>query len=254
MSAARNTTAAAIVPVGMSDIDFRHGRWQDVLSDVECDACIFDAPWGAETHDRYANAGAMAARSRQAQRVGILDYASMSHGDVSAMVDHWSQRTRWWMCSITDHNLAPVWEAAFRNAGRLPFCPIPIVDAGSRARLAGDGPSNWTSWLVVARPRGTGFSTWGTLPGAYIRSPGDERSARMGGKPLGVMRAIVRDYSRPDDLVCDPFAGGGTTLLAAVMDGRRAVGSECDREAYAEASARLRRGYTIDMFAGAEHP
>lgn len=72
----------------------------------------------------------------------------------------------------------------------------------------------------------------------------------MGGKPLGVMRSIVRDYSRPGDLVCDPFAGGATTLLAAAMEGRRAVGAECDMAAYAAAMTRIRQGYTLDMFAG----
>jgi DNA modification methylase len=73
----------------------------------------------------------------------------------------------------------------------------------------------------------------------------------MGGKPLGVMRAIVRDYSRPGDIVCDPFAGDATTLLAAAMEGREAVGSECDESAFEAAQARLSRGYSLDMFAGA---
>jgi DNA modification methylase len=54
------------------------------------------------------------------------------------------------------------------------------------------------------------------------------------------MRAIVRDYSRPGDLVCDPCAGGGTTLLAAIMEGRRAIGSEIDPVTFEKAVKRLR--------------
>ena len=53
------------------------------------------------------------------------------------------------------------------------------------------------------------------------------------------MRALIRDYSRPGDLVCDPCAGGGTTLLAAVQTGRRAVGSEMDPQTHAKAVQRL---------------
>jgi len=58
------------------------------------------------------------------------------------------------------------------------------------------------------------------------------------------MRAIVRDYSRPGELVCDPCAGGGTTLLAAVLEGREAIGTELDPKTFELAVARLRKGYT----------
>ena len=53
------------------------------------------------------------------------------------------------------------------------------------------------------------------------------------------MRAIVRDYTRPADLVCDPCMGGGTTALAAYMEGRRFVGAECDPATYAKARTRI---------------
>jgi site-specific DNA-methyltransferase (adenine-specific) len=53
------------------------------------------------------------------------------------------------------------------------------------------------------------------------------------------MRAIVSDYSRPGDLVCDPTAGYGSTLAAALQKGRRAIGAEVDPEVYAEARKRL---------------
>jgi tRNA G10 N-methylase Trm11 len=42
------------------------------------------------------------------------------------------------------------------------------------------------------------------------------------------MRALVRDYSRPGDLVCDPCCGAGTTLRAAIEEGRRAIGGDID--------------------------
>lgn len=48
------------------------------------------------------------------------------------------------------------------------------------------------------------------------------------GKPSWLMRALVRDYSLPSDLVCDPMAGWGSTLRAALDEGRRAIGAEID--------------------------
>ena len=77
------------------------------------------------------------------------------------------------------------------------------------------------------------------MPSWYARQPGDADSPRIGGKPLGLMRAIVRDYSHPGDLVCDPFAGAGTTLAAALLEGRRAIGSEVDPDAHAIAVTRV---------------
>jgi len=53
------------------------------------------------------------------------------------------------------------------------------------------------------------------------------------------MRAIIRDYTRPGDLVCDPCAGAGTTLLAARMEGRRSIGAEMMPEHYDIARRRL---------------
>lgn len=59
-------------------------------------------------------------------------------------------------------------------------------------------------------------------------------------KPLRLMRWLVRLVTPPGGLVLDPFAGSGTTLVAAVLEGFRCAGAERDLE-YAEiAKARLR--------------
>ena len=43
--------------------------------------------------------------------------------------------------------------------------------------------------------------------------------------PLALMGAIVRDYSKRGDLICDPCAGMATTAVAADMFGRLFVGA-----------------------------
>ena len=70
-----------------------------------------------------------------------------------------------------------------------------------------------------------------------------------GSKPIGLMRAIIRDYTLPGDIVVDPYAGSGTTLLAAAMENRYGIGAEVSRKHFEMAVARLQRGYTTDMFA-----
>lgn len=224
----------------------RHGRWQDVLADVEADAVIVDAPYSVGTHSghdggrRNDGSGIVGADGRETTR-GI-DYQPFSLVDVLAFVEHWHPRTRGWFATITDHVLAPVWANALEISGRYVFAPIPIVEVGGRVRLTGDGPSSWTCWLVVARPRTPEFARWGTLLGAYIQH-GRSDKAVMGGKPLAVMRSIVRDYTRRGDVVVDPCAGGATTLLAAAIEGRNAVGAEVSAEHFATGQRIMAAGY-----------
>ncbi len=107
-------------------------------------------------------------------------------------------------------------------------------------------------WLVVSRPRSREWQKWGTLPGAYV--VGQDQSRKRGkiklpgAKPLRLMRAIVRDYSRPGDIVCDPCTGSATTLVAALSERRRAVGAEVDRDTFNAARERLSAGVTPTLF------
>ncbi|MFJ7990272.1 DNA-methyltransferase [Streptomyces sp. NPDC096351] len=58
-------------------------------------------------------------------------------------------------------------------------------------------------------------------------------------KPLGLMRWLVRLVTPPGGTVLDPFAGSGTTLLAALDEGAAAIGIE-QHEPYARiTTARL---------------
>jgi 23S rRNA G2445 N2-methylase RlmL len=218
--------------------DLRHGDWREVLADVECDALITDPPYSARTHEKQVYAtrpGGLA--GHEVARTGI-PYEPIGEGDALELVHAWHERTRGWMCIFTDHNLVPAFERELKATGRTVFCPVPIVQYGMNVRLAGDGPSNWGLWMLVARPKA--LCKWGTLPGAYTGNPGRNGTRTVvGAKPLWLMQGIVRDYTRPGDLVCDPFAGSGTTLLAAEMLGRNSVGAEIDADTHAMAVKRL---------------
>jgi site-specific DNA-methyltransferase (adenine-specific) len=50
------------------------------------------------------------------------------------------------------------------------------------------------------------------------------------GSPPEVVRRFLKLYTRPGDLVIEPFCGFGTTLVEAARLGRRCVGYEIDRE------------------------
>ncbi len=58
-------------------------------------------------------------------------------------------------------------------------------------------------------------------------------------KPVELMERIVRVVSPHGGLVVDPFAGAGTTGVAAVLSGRRFAGSERDARHVSTSMARL---------------
>lgn len=236
----------------------------EIMAGRLADALITDAPYSARTHDGH-RAGKITAdraagfasnstpESRYAAKVASgakeradLEYESWDGVHVARFLQAWEDHVRGWWVSITDHVLSSAWEQCFRDLlGLYPFYPLPLVETGSRIRMLGDGPSNWTCWVMTARPRTAPWSKWGTLRGSYIQA-GERRinsahgSDRItGGKPMASMLQIVEDYSRKESplflgpgtetsLIVDPCAGGGTTLLAALRTGRRCIGVERD--------------------------
>lgn len=222
-------------------IELRCGRWQEVLADVKADCCLADPPYGTGTHAGHAGRTRHDIRG-PAKMPAPLPYDGWSAEDVDAFVERWAG-VPGWLVALTSHDLFPAYQAAMDAADRYTFAPVPIVTPGMSIRLCGDGPSSWTVYAAVGRPRS--LSRWGTLPGAYVSRKAD--SGLPGGKNLQAIRAIVRDYSRPGDLICDPCAGGATTLLAAAMEGRRAIGAEMDRSTWEKAVRRLERGYTPSL-------
>jgi adenine-specific DNA-methyltransferase len=63
-------------------------------------------------------------------------------------------------------------------------------------------------------------------------------------KPLSILKPLIEAFCRPGGTVLDPFAGSGSTLMAARELGRRYLGIELDAEYHAIASRRLGREST----------
>ena len=62
-------------------------------------------------------------------------------------------------------------------------------------------------------------------------------------KPVALVADAIKDCSRRNDLVLDPFAGSGTVLIAAERTGRKARAIEIDPH-YVDVAVRRWQAYT----------
>ena len=213
-----------------------HGDCREVLPTLERPAHIItDPPFSERTHTGHdASALGHQGQGNDGAARRRLGYAPWTPADVAWYVRMACAATDGWIVTMTDHTLAPAFDAELGAAGRYVFAPLPFFAPGSTVRLSGDGPCSWTTWIIVART--AALSRWGTLPGGYVAGRGWNDRERMGGKPLPLMQSLVGHYTRPAELVVDPFMGAGTTLVAAKNLGRRAIGIEIE-ERYCEIAA-----------------
>jgi site-specific DNA-methyltransferase (adenine-specific) len=219
-------------------MELRLGRWQDVLADVDhCNTVITDPPYGAGTHT-----GHNAATQSDGIYRGTINYEPWTPADVAELIVSWSTRTEGWICGMTSDDLTQAYRESYRDAGRYGFAPVPIL--AHRVRQTGDGPASSAVYMMVSRPKCRPFSAWGALRGWYESKPVRDGKSPTGAKDLGTMRAIVCDYTAPGDVIVDPCAGGGSTLLAAAIEGRYAIGAELAPKTFALACEKLSAGYT----------
>lgn len=69
-------------------------------------------------------------------------------------------------------------------------------------------------------------------------------------KPVKALEPLIRVFSKPGDVVLDPFMGSGSTLMAARRLERKVIGVEIDREYYENALKRLKVAEAARFFHG----
>lgn len=77
-------------------------------------------------------------------------------------------------------------------------------------------------------------------PTSILEFRRDRDNPHSTGKPQSVIEFLIRTFSNPGDLICDPCAGSGGVLAVARKLKRRAVGFERDERIYRDAVLRLR--------------
>lgn len=197
---------------------------------------ITDPPYSDHVHD------AMTSCAQHGERKGVRQrdagFASLN-AELRSHVAALGARCRWSVV-FCDWEGLHGWRDAFAAyASQVRYVrAIPWV-RWSMPQLSGDRPPQGSECIAV----------FGTTERLHWSGPGnlthfDELCERgqdkhPTAKPLDLMLRIVSYFSDPGDVVLDPCAGRGTTLLAASLLGRFGLGFECDPAEAARAQARL---------------
>jgi site-specific DNA-methyltransferase (adenine-specific) len=152
---------------------------------------------------------------RQQHSAGAIDGAFGAASLVGKEIPTYNAKGRWPANVIANENMNEEW-------GKYFFTP----KASRTERNAGLTALEWkhTDFGGGGKP-GAGFNevTHGKAP---AHAPNNHPTV----KPLALMRYLVRLITPPGGTVLEPFAGSGTTLMAAVMEGFNAIGCEITDE------------------------
>lgn len=229
------------------------GEWQDTLNHIEdrsVDAVITDPPDTKRTKIGYrSSSGQPAAATKGGYNI---PYAAIVPEEVEELCEWVDRVCRWWFVCFNDHTGSAWIRDAMVARDWYVFAPVVWVKRNPVPRFNADGPTCSAEHITVARrkvilPK----ERRGSRPGDYRTTVVSNLGPDLivtGQKPVDLMRRIIRDYTIPGDLIVDPYAGSGTTLAAARVEGRSCLGSEIDPTRHGLASKRISLAFTPSLF------
>lgn len=197
---------AAAAPAA-AGIDLRRGDFREVLADVTgVDAIITDPPYPAEFLPLLADLAAWADKALAPDGVMAILMGQTHLPDVYRLLDGF-RPYRWTCCYLTPG------QGYVSHPRKVQSKWKPLVIYGGGPRLDD-----------IFRSEG---------------SDADAKHNHKWGQDYGAFHTIVERLTVRGATVVDPFAGSGTTMLAAHALGRHAIGAEIDEEHYETARRRL---------------
>lgn len=220
-----------------------HGDCREITDWLKADFVLTDPPYGTDRGDGYARG--------ITRGLKLSPGATIKHrisGDSDTRVRDEA------LALLPPETLAIVFGSAIppapaRSVQTLYYLKPPDAGAvGSRGGWRRDvelmflvGP-----WPVGAPVRTSLYAT--RAPSVGNPSGVAARAGHPHAKPLDVLEALVADC--PAGVIADPFAGSGSTLVAARNLGRKAIGVELE-ERYCEVIARRLSQDVLPLFGGA---
>lgn len=223
------------------------------LPDKSVDHVITDPPYSRDLYLKFrTNAGARGHKvggnteRRAYESRAHLELANQAIGAVDDVAEGAARQilriARRWMLIFHDAESGHVWrqflgDAHVRCGAWVKTNPVP--------QISGDRPGQGFESLEIAHAAGAKRWNGGGRSAVYVEGAlqgnWNERAGNVHPcpKPLALMEALVSDFTDPGDTILDPFAGSGTTGVAAIRLGRNFIGWEKDPKYHAAAMKRL---------------
>lgn len=216
-----------------------HGDCLDVMVALPTvEHVITDPPYESEAHTK--------GRRIHNPRTGELRMAPLTFDAMDATTrDRASSLmsgTRRWVLVFCQIEAAMVWRQAIEHSGGFRYMRTMVwVKPNGQPQLTGDRPGVGFESIVVAHSEAASRWNGGGSRG-YLTHPVDanfSRTVRLHEtqKPLPLMVELVALFTDEGDTILDPFAGSGTTGVAAKLNGRKAILIERE-EKYCEVAAK----------------
>lgn len=149
--------------------------------------------------------------------------------------------TGWLVAFCTPEGIAPWRDAIEAAKGRYKRACF-WVKPDAAPQFNGQGPAFAVEAMVTAWC-GRGTSRWngGGRRNYFIHATNqpDRQGDHPTEKPIALMIELIELFTKPGDVILDPFMGSATTVLAALATGRRIIGIESDPKVFRLARARI---------------
>lgn len=210
------------------------GDCRDLMheGEIETDHVITDPPYSAYTH---ANARGDGGKSQGGSLVE--SFAPITQEVFAGILA--AIKPKRWMIATMDWRHVLYLEQHPPSGLRFIRHGVWIKPDGA-PQFTGDRPATgWESVVIMhSISDSTKYTRWNSGGARAVWTCNVDRSGwHPTNKPIPLLRSFVTDFTDPGETILDPFAGSGSTLVAAQIEGRKSIGIEID-EQYCEVAAR----------------
>lgn len=218
------------------------------------DHVITDPPYEVEAHTKARRSLKDSTQRRGARNKGEvrridealeISFPAITEAERCGAAAHFGHLTSRWTLVFCQIEGVSAWRSAL-VAGGLEWVRGGVWRKPNGApQFTGDRPGQGFECIAIAhhagRKRWNGGGRHAVWECPLDHGAGNgRRQEHPTTKPLALMLSLVEDFTDRDDLVLDPFAGSGTTGIAARRLDRRFIGIERDARFFRLACERLR--------------
>jgi len=220
-------------------VQIYHGDCRELVLAEPADLIITDPPYSEKTHKGARTTIPGGPKGGVVQ----VTFPSMTVDDIRSRLERLAPMVKTWCVMTCDWRHATELEQSPPIGWEFVRAGVWVKPDGT-PQMTGDRPG--TGWESIAflhriKPDGKPMQKrWNGGGRNSVFTHGVCRDAMYPTqKPVALISEFVRLFSKPGDMILDPFCGSGTTLYAAKELHRKAIGCDVSAEACALAEKRL---------------